>query len=363
MAADDLISRADEIRAFVLQEVDGHESDIAPFTADHFSVTRQAIHLHLQAMEKEGLLVSEGRTRGKVYRRPETVIDLPTDGLREHDVYLEHVKPLLIGVPANVESICAFGITEMVNNVIEHSGSPRVLVKTRRSAENVDLIVADTGIGIFRKIQQECNLDDPRLAVFELMKGKLTTDPSRHTGEGIFFTSRMFDEFSIMSREIFLRHRRDTDDWLLEDPEGEQEQMAIGTFIRMRIHPDSTHQTSEVYEKYSTEQDDWAFSRTNVVVNLATLGEESFVSRSQAKRIVARLDKFKEVVLDFKGVDEIGPAFADEILRVFASKHQETHLIPINMNEQVTKMARRVEVAPGMTWQLQMPDQPPKGVS
>ena len=34
--------------------------------------------------------------------------------------------------------------------------------------------------------------------VWELPKsGKLTTDPDNHTGEGIFFTSRVFDEFEI----------------------------------------------------------------------------------------------------------------------------------------------------------------------
>ena len=38
---------------------------------------------------------------------------------------------------------------------------------------------------------------DKRQALFELSKGKFTTDPSRHSGEGVFFTSRMFDDFEI----------------------------------------------------------------------------------------------------------------------------------------------------------------------
>jgi len=36
-----------------------------------------------------------------------------------------------------------------------------------------------------------------------LAKGKLTTDPKRHSGEGIFFSSRMFDEFDILSGGVF----------------------------------------------------------------------------------------------------------------------------------------------------------------
>lgn len=78
-----------------------------------------------------------------------------------------------------------------------------------------------------------------------------------------------------------------------------------------------------------------------MLVELSKTGEETFTSRSQAKRIVTRLEKFKEVVLDFSDVQEIGPAFADQIFRVFASQYPETHLIPINANEQVTKMIQR----------------------
>ena len=361
MAEDDILSRADEVRAFILDHVDGHPSDIASVAADHFDVTRQAIHNHLQALEADGLIVSEGRTRAKTYRRPDTNFDFPTKGLQEHDVYLEYVKPLLQDLPENVLSICAFGITEMVNNVIDHSGSHSVHVQVRRTPKMITLIVADTGIGIFRKIQQECQLEDPRLAIFELTKGKLTTDPEHHTGEGVFFTSRLFDRFSILSRELFLGHRRDGDDWLLKDPEGEQDSQVIGTWISMKVDPQSTHTVTEVLDKYTAEEDDYAFSKTHVVVMMAQTGDASFISRSQAKRIVARLEKFREAVLDFEGVDEIAPAFADEIFRVFASQYPNTHLEPINMNEQVTKMVRRVTSAAGLTWLPQLPDQPPKG--
>lgn len=336
----DTIKRADEIRAFILNQVDGHESDIANLTAGQFGITRQAVHLHLKALEKDGALVSEGRTRGKVYRRSATEVELPTDGLTEDDVYLKHVKPVLVDLPANVLSICEYGVTEMVNNVIDHSGSDTVRLVIHATADEIYVSVIDMGVGIFRKIRSECDLDDVKLAVFELTKGKLTTDPDRHTGEGIFFTSRMFDHFSISSYELYLGHKRDGNDWLFNDPE-EDNPHNLGTIVTMRIHPASTHTTDEVFSRYATSQDDYAFNKTHILVELAKAGEESFVSRSQAKRIVARLDTFKEVVLDFVNVDEVGPAFADEIFRVWASQHLDTALVPINMVEQVTKMWRR----------------------
>ena len=336
---DSILSRADEVRAFILEHVDGHESDIPSFAAEHFGVTRQAIHIHIQALEKEGSLVSTGRTRGKIYKRPQTDVTLATDGLSEHDLYQDYVDPILVGLSDNVLSICEYGITEMVNNVIDHSGSSFVKVMTKRTQARVKLTVVDWGVGIFRKIQRDCDLEDMRLAVFELTKGKLTTDPSRHTGEGVFFTSRMFDRFSIWSYEMYLGHSRDGDDWLFNDPDDTK--VAEGTMISMEIDPASTHTRAEVFDKYSAEQDDYAFSKTHVVVKLADMGEASFVSRSQAKRIVSRLEEFREVVVDFEGVAEIGPAFSDEIFRVFASQHPSTHLLPVSMNEQTTKMVSR----------------------
>lgn len=63
-------------------------------------------------------------------------------------------------------------------------------------------------------------------------------------------------------------------------------------------------------------------------------------ARSQAKRILNRVDKFKTVILDFNGVDVIGQAFADEIFRVFARKNQQITLIPLNMAKEIEKMVR-----------------------
>lgn len=48
-------------------------------------------------------------------------------------------------------------------------------------------------------------MDDERDAILELSKGKLITDAENHAGEGIFFTSRVFDEFAVISGGLFFR--------------------------------------------------------------------------------------------------------------------------------------------------------------
>jgi hypothetical protein len=69
---------------------------------------------------------------------------------------------------------------------------------------------------------------------------------------------------------------------------------------------------------------------------------ESFMSRSEAKRLMNRFDQFLEVVLDFTGVDFIGQGFADEVFRVFSLAHPGTQIIPINCTETVAKMIAHV---------------------
>lgn len=335
------LERAKQIRQFILDHVDEHPTDVVAVAGRRFGVSRQAVNRHVQALADDGLLTAEGNTQARRYRRAaqRRQVTLTVQGLDEYQVWQELGDPILADVPDNVKSICRYGFTEMLNNVIDHSESDKVRLEMRREAGLIFLSVSDTGIGIFNKIKTECGLEDVRHAVFELTKGKLTTDPKRHTGEGVFFTSRMMDKFGILSSSLYLRHSREGDDWLLQD----RDDVVPGTYVSMTIAANSTHTSEEAFDKYAVEQDDFAFNKTHVAVELAKSGEEQFVSRSQAKRIVARLDKFKEVILDFENVSEVGPAFADEIFRVFAKEHPQTNIVPVNVNEQVTKMIRRAQ--------------------
>ncbi len=114
----------------------------------------------------------------------------------------------------------------------------------------------------------------------------------------------------------------------------------------MRIASHSTRTAAEVYAQFTDAPEDYDFSKTVVPMKLARLGDEQLISRSQAKRLIARFDRFRTVVLDFADVQEIGQAFADELFRVYANAHREVELLPKNMTRQVERMWLRA-VAPG----------------
>ena len=185
----------------------------------------------------------------------------------------------------NVLRICQYGLTRdtLRPTRCEHLEGSAALVIIGRSATRVNMLVADNGVGIFEKIKSNFDLEDHRHAILELVKGKLTTDESRHTGEGIFFASRMFDHFSISSEKLIFVHDTEFgDDWLIEDEENESAGASIlhsmSTVIKMTINADSTRKTQEVFDRYADpEVDDYAFSKTRVQLRLAQYGQDLLV--------------------------------------------------------------------------------------
>ena len=73
------------------------------------------------------------------------------------------------------------------------------------------------------------------------------------------------------------------------------------------------------------------------------------MTRSQAKRVLSRFERFREVLFDFKGVTSIGQAFADEIFRVFKQSHPEVVVLAINTTSEVDKMISRAKSAENAT--------------
>jgi len=333
-----------EIRDFICELVfKNNAQKVSKSASEQFGISRQAAQKHVKKLVDEGILLMSGTTNAAKYElalmsdkyRPYNI----SPEISEDEVWRSFIRPELGEIPHNVLSICQYGFTEMFNNVIDHSEGTDVLVAIQRSAYHIELSVKDNGVGIFGKIKRVFGLDDERHAILELSKGKLTSDPSRHSGEGIFFTSRMFDRFAILSGKQYFSHTIEHDDWLL-DVEGNGE----GTSVFMEIRLNSKRTTKEVFEEYAT-IDHPGFYKTHVPVALAQYADENMVSRSQAKRVLARVEKFTEVILDFKGVTEVGQAFVDEVFRVFAQSHPEVHLFYVNTNESIEWMIRRAIAA------------------
>jgi len=285
----------------------------------------------------EGALTPSGKTRNRVYKLCpladwQQTYDLKS-GLAEDLVWTNDVEPIVGQFPENVVDLWHYCFTEMFNNALDHSGGTQITFGITKTAANTQMYLRDDGVGIFKKIQAALSLADERHAILELSKGKLTTSPEKHTGQGIFFTSRLLDSFDIFSGGVYYSHELgNEEDWIME-----RSQPDSGTAIFMKLNNHTARTCKKVFNQYS-DQEDLGFVKTVVPVKLAQYGNDKLIARSQAKRVLSRVELFKVVVFNFEGVQTIGQAFADEIFRVFANAHPEIDLIPLRTNSEVKRM-------------------------
>ncbi len=327
------------VRDFIFENIADHPSDIVSVVADRFGFSRQRAHEYIAREAAAGTIIQVGRTRWtRYFSASGNHIDfaLPiTATLAEDRVWSQYIRPLLRRFPENIQGICAYGFTEMVNNVIDHSEGTVLFVTLDIREDELELMIMDNGVGIFHKIQDALHLDFMREAILHLSKGKFTTDPTKHTGEGIFFTSRIFDKFSILSDDLFYTFQGE--EWFLS-PE-KRESFGKGTCIDMVLSLNATRTPKEVMDQYSDQE--IGFGKTIVAVALSSDPNDPHVSRSQAKRLLMGLEKFRQVVLDFRSVNSVGQAFVDEVFRVFQGEHPDIMIRYVNANEEVEAMIKR----------------------
>lgn len=337
-----------EVREAILKIAGGRKafktSDVV--AALRGEVSRQYVHRTIRDLAAAGLLVKAGATRGAAYALPQHAAELGlvvkarlrNDALREHQVFdaLRAKAPFLRALRDNVERIFAYAFQEMLNNAIEHSASPTIDVEVGKARETLQFIVNDVGVGVFGNIMEKRGLLSELEAIEDLLKGKTTTQPARHSGEGIFFTSRVGDLFLLDSHAHRLRFDNGIEDVFLET----LKPFKRGTRATFSLATASPRRLDEVFNKFRVNSAEPAFDRSEVKVKLYLAGA-AYLSRSQARRILFGLEKFRSVTLDFEGVDGIGQAFADEIFRVYRTAHPGVAVNPINMNDAVRFMVDR----------------------
>ena len=226
----------------------------------------------------------------------------------------------------------------MLNNAIDHSGSTSARIRIEHDSTHVAFEIEDDGIGALRKVQTARALSSPLDALQQLSKGKVTTSPERHTGEGLFFTSKAVERFELESTGLR---------WIVDNLVRDQAVLEVrsrpGTRVLCRISKASENALEGLFAEYTR---DFQFTRTRTVVKLFAHGVE-FVSRSQAKRLVEGLDAFRDVVIDFEHVTMVGQGFADEVFRVWAKGHTGTKLEAVHMVPTVELMVRRALAVDG----------------
>jgi len=320
-----------------------HPIDLAEHVARRMAVTRRTANRALQRLVDLNWLVREG-SKNRPKFRPGLLRQVAQRytlaGLEEDIPWSRDFAPYF-NLPCEVNRMIQHAFCELLNNAIDHSEGTSVTVSLRQTQSHVQLLVSDNGRGVFDKIHEAFSLEDPALAMLELSKGKLTSQPARHTGRGLFFTSKMADIFDLHANErAFQRREWDGGGWLPGRPLGRQ-----GTSVYAAIALDSTRTLEGVLRTYSADGHGLAFERTVVPLRLITSKLAGLESRAQARRVTARLNEFRSAEVDFSGVPHIGHGFADELFRVFTAQQPSVELVPVNMSPAVATMVESIRRA------------------
>lgn len=324
------------IQFYILEKISEKCDNISRATAEAFSINQNTAHTYINELAEKGIIRRVIRGQYELikeeyrYELKRERGELDSDIAVYENCMFPHVKELR----KNLQEIWSYAFSEMINNAIDHSFSENVYVAVWADYLNTTVGITDEGVGIFEKIREHFGFSSLDEAICELMKGKLTTDPERHSGEGIFFSSKMMDSFFIFSGgKVFTNNK--FDDSEIKDLPGK---MKSGTKVVMSLSNFTEKKPQEIFDLYTS--DDGGFTKTTIP--LKNIFSASPVSRSQAKRVCNRLDRFQEVILDFEGLSWMGQGFAHQIFVVFARENPEIRLTPVHMGEGVEKMYRHV---------------------
>jgi anti-sigma regulatory factor (Ser/Thr protein kinase) len=322
--------RGEEIREFILTNITS-KKNIAALTSLQFDISPPAVYKHINRLLSEKEITRKSGQYIIRSKRDKYTYNI-TRTLSEDAVWENDIKKYFTGVPQNIKEIWTYGFLEIFNNAIEHSKGKKIDLVINQNKAFTSMSVCDDGIGIFYNIKKKLNLISEKDAIIELAKGKRTTDKTRHSGQGIFFTSKAFDDFVIISKGITY------DSTQRKDNRIKTGRAKFSTMVYMCLANNNGTVLKDIFDKFSTEIPG-DFDKTIVPVNLTN--SDDLVSRSQARRILSGLELFKEVILDFKNIDNIGQAFADEIFRVFPNRNPDTTITAQNTNANVQYMINR----------------------
>lgn len=337
------------IKRYLLEKIRMDDEQYITKTAENFQISVTSVKRYISDCLKEEILVpcKEQKTGYRLSTKTHDFAYSLANPEYEDKIYYTDILPLLTDISPEARHIWSYSFTEMMNNAIEHANAGRIFCHVKQDFLYTEISITDDGIGIFKNMQDFVAKEtgqriDYHDAILELHKGKFTTNPATHSGEGIFFTSKMLNAFAIWSdnsaffigcteREIFTRSHLIAYYTKLNH---------IGTMLIMKLKNRTTRTPKEIFDMYAP-MDEGFFKTYIPLKEVCPYGEP--IARSQARRIVHRLEQFQKVELDFADIEFMGQGFADEIFRVFQNQYPKIELIPLHANETILGMIKHVK--------------------
>jgi anti-sigma regulatory factor (Ser/Thr protein kinase) len=325
-----------DVTRWITAAVLAHPDGLAAHLATRLAISRRSAATLIRRLEAAQWIARDGTSRHARWRPGllrQAVHRYALADLDEALPWARDFAPLFTLNPT-VARNAQHGFTELLNNAIDHSGGTCVTVSVRQTPTHLQLLVSDDGCGLFDRIGEAFHIADPALAMLALSKGKLTSQPERHTGRGLYFTARIADVLDLHANHHAFQHRA----WQRHQWQRTRAMPHPGTSVFVAIALDSTLGLDEVMRAHSADGLGMRFERTVVPLRLMTAAQVGLESRAQARCVAERLGQFRRAEIDFSGIATIGHAFADELFRVIPRAHPALQLVPVHATAQVTAL-------------------------
>lgn len=334
--------KQNEIKLFILERIEMNDPALIQRVLSKYDISDKTVYRYIKELEQVGSIVKSGRHLSlvnTVHKIELSMVEALKSG--EDIIFSDRVLPALSDLPENVQNIWEYIITELLNNVLEHSEADSIKIILRKNPVKTTILIQDNGIGIFNKLRKHYKLQHIEDVILELYKGKVTTSAEDHSGEGIFFISRLADSFALISngKTFSYQYIPDILPEISKIAPNVDKMVSGGNGAFISLSNSSKKEVSEMINTFS--DDDGYLCKSSIP--LGNIYETAPVSRSQAKRLSACFLNFREVTLDFKGINFVGQGFAHELFTVFPLSHPEITLVPININEDIKLMLTHVQ--------------------
>lgn len=330
------MNSSNQIKQFILENISSHQRDIIKAAIHKFGISRQAILKHMNALINENRVIAHGKTRDRFYEIMPQVnysksIEI-TDEVSPSQILKNQILPNFSTLNKNIYEICEFSIMAILANTFEHSKATRLNYKLFITPTETHIFMSDNGLGIFSKIQDKLELGSTQIAVIEVAKGHVTTDPKNHAGEELMTVIRLFDHVTIEASGLCLSYFSDSKNWSVTSS-----QQTNGTRFHLEIKTNSRRTCQETFHQIFNQEN----KSVRIPVNLIRAKNELVNSRSQAKKLLLNIREMEEIKFDFNNIELIGPAFADELIRTTKHKNDSADIKWVNSNETVDLLMSR----------------------
>ncbi len=341
--------KRNSIKRYMLEKIRKDDVEYLQKTTCNFQISNTTVKRYIrECLQQQILVEDESAACGYRLKKQEYRCEYAAeDGLAEDDIYYRDILPLLNDVSEETQHIWCYAFMEMLNNAIEHAQCKHIYCRVVKDVLYTEITITDDGIGIFKNVQNYLAAVLGKNVTYqevlaELYKGKMTTASCNHSGEGIFFSSKTMDEFAIWSDDaVYVEGVQDRTQFVQNHLIAYYTRLKhIGTVVMMKLENQSSRKLGEVFDMYAPI--DEGFVKTRIPIKEVCTGGQP-MARSQARKILWRLEQFEKVEFDFSEISFMGQGFADEVFRVFKERHPAVEIIPIHACPRVLGMIQHVQ--------------------